>query len=44
MPNYLWHRGIRRSRAANRLGITLLVMLLLALLASVIQGVRTLAA
>lgn len=44
MSQYFWQRGLRRSRRANRVGITLLVMLLLVLLASVVQGVRTLAA
>ncbi|MBV6430902.1 MAG: hypothetical protein IANPNBLG_01022 [Bryobacteraceae bacterium] len=42
MANFLLQRGLRRSRAANRVGITLLIALLLALVASLIHGIRTL--
>ncbi|HUQ93854.1 MAG TPA: hypothetical protein VM120_19395 [Bryobacteraceae bacterium] len=42
MTNYLLRKGFRRVTVAHRVGTTLLVVLLLTLLVSIIQGVWTL--
>jgi len=44
MPNYVIQRGLRRGKTANRIGVALFVVLVLALIVSVIQGVTGLRA
>ncbi len=42
MHRFLWQKELRRGRRANRLGLALLVLLLLVLVASFLNGVRSL--
>lgn len=43
MAKHLWQKELQRSRSANRLGLVLMVTLILVLVLSVLNGLRTLA-
>ena len=43
MRKFRWQRSLSRGKRANLIGLALMMLLILVLMASVAQGVRTLA-